>query len=73
MLISGGANRGRVGVITNRVRHQGAFDILAVKDSQGNQFNTRIDNCFTIGLGDKSMITLPRGNGVKMNQTAEQA
>jgi len=72
VFITGGANRGRVGVITNRVRHQGAFDIIAVKDSQGNQFNTRIDNCFTIGLGDKSMITLPRGNGIKMTIVQEQ-
>lgn len=72
VLVTGGANRGRVGVITNRTRHQGAFDLIAVKDSTGNTFNTRIDNCFTIGQGDKCMITLPRGNGIKMSILQEQ-
>jgi len=54
VLVTGGANRGRVGTIVNRTRLQGAFDMIAVKDKTGNSFNTRIDNCFVIGEKEKS-------------------
>merc|ERR1712217_349411 len=49
VFVTGGSNRGRVGTIVNRTRLQGAFDMIAVKDKNGNSFNTRIDNCFVIG------------------------
>merc|ERR1712151_522867 len=65
VLVTGGHNRGRVGQIVNRTRLQGAFDMIAVKDKSGNSFNTRIDNCFVIGDKDKSLITLPRDQGLK--------
>jgi small subunit ribosomal protein S4e len=65
VLVTGGANRGRVGIIVNRTRLQGAFDMIAVKDKSGHSFNTRIDNCFVIGKGDTSSITLPRDKGLK--------
>lgn len=44
VLATGGANKGRIGVITNRTFIQGAFDMIAVKDKTGHSFNTRIDN-----------------------------
>jgi small subunit ribosomal protein S4e len=65
VLVTGGANRGRVGIIVNRTRLQGAFDMIAVKDKSGHSFNTRIDNCFVIGKGETSSITLPRDKGLK--------
>jgi len=65
VLVTGGANRGRVGTIVNRTRLQGAFDMVNVKDKTGNSFNTRIDNCFVIGEKEKSLITLPRDQGLK--------
>merc|ERR1712066_200992 len=65
VFVTGGANRGRVGHITNRTRLQGAFDMIAIKDKNGHSFNTRIDNCFVIGKDETSMITLPKDKGLK--------
>jgi len=66
VLVTGGANRGRVGAIVNRTRLQGAFDMIAVKDSTGHSFNTRIDNCFVIGQGNSAPeITLPKDKGLR--------
>jgi len=72
VLVTGGSNRGRVGTISNRTRLQGAFDMIAVKDKSGHSFNTRIDNCFVIGKGESTMITLPRDKGLKRTIIEEQ-
>jgi len=72
VLVTGGANRGRVGTISNRTRLQGAFDMIAVKDKNGNSFNTRIDNCFIIGKGENSVICLPKDKGIKRTILEEQ-
>lgn len=40
---------GRIGVITNRERHPGSFDVVHVKDANGNSFATRLSNIFVIG------------------------
>lgn len=40
-MVTGGHNLGRVGVITNRERHPGSFDIIHVRDSLGHSFATR--------------------------------
>merc|ERR1711974_137532 len=37
-MVTGGANTGRVGIIMNRERHQGSFDIVHVKDNNGHTF-----------------------------------
>ncbi|KAL4824726.1 hypothetical protein H8958_005144 [Nasalis larvatus] len=67
----GGANLGCVGVITNRERHPGSFDVLHLKDASGNSFATRISNIFVIGNGYKPWISLPRGKGIRLT-TAEE-
>merc|ERR1719434_571503 len=72
VLVTGGANRGRVGQIVNRTRLQGAFDMIAVKDKNGNSFNTRIDNCFVIGEKERAQIALPRDMGLKKTIIEEQ-
>merc|ERR1712159_515351 len=72
VLVTGGANRGRVGLITNRTKIQGAFDMIAVKDKTGHSFNTRIDNCFVIGKGEATNIALPRDKGLKKTIIEEQ-
>lgn len=41
VMVTGGHNLGRVGLITHRDRHPGGFDIVNVKDSQGHTFATR--------------------------------
>ncbi|XP_032148982.1 40S ribosomal protein S4-like [Sapajus apella] len=35
-IMAGGANLGRIGVITKRERHSGSFDMLHVKDANSN-------------------------------------
>jgi len=57
--IVGGRNLGRVGVITNREKHPGSFEIVHVKDAAGQTFATRISNVFVIGKGTKSLVSLP--------------
>lgn len=66
VMVTGGRNRGRVGVIQHREKHKGSFDIIHVTDSTGTQFATRMGNVFTIGQGTKPWITLPRGKGIKL-------
>jgi small subunit ribosomal protein S4e len=71
-MITGGKNRGRVGIIENRERHPGGFDIVHVKDSVGNSFATRLSNTFIIGKGTKSLVTLPKRKGVKLSILEEK-
>lgn len=70
-MVTGGRNLGRVGVITNRERHHGSFDIIHVKDSLGHTFATRFTNVFVIGKSNKSMVSLPKQKGVRLT-TAEE-
>merc|ERR1712127_245682 len=67
VMISSGNNNGRVGVIVNRERHPGSFEIVHVKDAVGHTFATRLDNVFVIGKGNKPWISLPKGNGIKLS------
>jgi len=62
--ITGGNNRGRVGIITVRERHLGGFDIVHLRDERGHNFATRIGNVFIIGKGKKSWISLPKERGI---------
>ncbi|XP_012861903.1 40S ribosomal protein S4, X isoform-like [Echinops telfairi] len=47
------------GVITNREKHPGSFDVVHVKDANGNSFATWLSNIFVIGKGKKPWISLP--------------
>jgi len=67
VMISGGNNMGRVGVIQHRERHPGSFEIVHVKDAVGHTFATRLQNVFVIGKGSKPWISLPKGNGIKLS------
>jgi small subunit ribosomal protein S4e len=46
VMITGGHNLGRVGIIQSRERHPGSFDIVHVKDANGHTFATRYKFCF---------------------------
>jgi len=70
--ITGGRNTGRVGVIVNRERHPGSFDIVHVKDAVDRTFTTRMSNVFVIGQGAKPWISLPKGKGVKLTIAEER-
>jgi len=71
-MITGGANSGRVGTIMSRERHQGSFDIVHVKDSNGHVFATRLAYVFVIGKGNKPYISLPKGKGIKLSIAEER-
>ena len=64
--ITKGHNIGRVGVIVHRDRHFGSFDIVHVRDAAGHEFATRLSNVFIIGEGNQPMVSLPKGNGVRL-------
>jgi len=65
-MITGGHNTGRIGEIIQRERHPGAFEIVHIRDIAGHTFTTRAGNVFAIGQGHTSLITLPRGKGLKL-------
>jgi small subunit ribosomal protein S4e len=71
VMVTGGRNMGRVGVITHRERHDGGFNIVHVKDAIDNSFATRESNVFVIGQ-DKPWISLPKGKGVKLTIAEER-
>lgn len=81
VMVTGGRNRGRVGVIKNREKHKGSFETIHVQDSTGHEFATRLGNVFTIGKGTKPWVSLPKGRGIKLSiieearkrQAAQQA
>jgi len=71
VMITGGHNLGRVGVLEDRERHLGGFDIVHVKDAAGNKFATRLTNVFVLGRGS-SLVTLPKGKGIKLSILQER-
>lgn len=72
VMITGGHNLGRVGVIVSRERHPGSFDIIHIKDALGQQFATRSTNVFVIGKGTKSLVSLPTKKGIKRSILEER-
>lgn len=70
-MIMGGRNTGRVGTVQTMEKHKGSFTIVHIKDSAGNIFSTRQANVFIIGSGNKPMISLPKGKGIKLSIVEE--
>merc|ERR1712194_826942 len=70
-MVTQGANKGRVGILTSREKHHGGFEISHLKDRKGNAFATRSGNVFVIG-DSKPWITLPRGKGIKLSIIEER-
>merc|ERR1712010_183699 len=73
VMITGGRNLGRIGSLKTIEKHDGNHDIVHVEDLAKNVFATRIDNVFVLGQGNKALVSLPRGGGVKLSITAELA
>ena len=71
VMITGGRNAGRVGVIQRREKHKGSFEIVHVKDAGGHEFATRAVNVFAVGSGNKPMVSLPRGKGLRLSIVEE--
>ena len=65
-MVTGGHSVGRVGVITHREKHPGHYEIIHLRDKLGRTFATRLSNVFVIGKGEKPLVTLPKGDGIKL-------
>jgi len=65
-MITGGKNLGRVGILKELEPHPGAETIAYVEDLAQRAFSTVSSNIFIIGEGNKPMVTLPKGGGVKL-------
>jgi len=65
-MVTRGANIGRVGIISTIEKHPGSFDVVHLKDKRGNSFCTRALNVFSIGVGNKPDISLPRNKGIRL-------
>lgn len=59
-MITGGHNKGRIGTVVSREKHDGTHEIVHMKDARGETFATRVNNVFVIGKGNKAMISLPK-------------
>ena len=57
VMINGGNNVGRVGTLIKVEKHDGAYDIIYVKDPNNKEFSTRVSNVFVIG-NTKSEVSL---------------
>jgi len=62
-----GNNRGRVGLIDHINKFDNNFDLVTIKDASGHSFTTRTSYIITIGKGAKSLITLPKANGLRLS------
>lgn len=71
-MITKGRNTGRVGTVLHVEKHEGAFHIVTVRDANGNTFSTRKENVFVIGNGTEPVISLPKGNGLKLSILEER-
>lgn len=66
VMVTGGRNRGRVGIIQHREKHKGSFETVHIKDAAGTAYSTRAGYVFPIGEGNKPMVSLPKGKGIKV-------
>jgi small subunit ribosomal protein S4e len=71
--VNKGRNTGRIGVLVSRERHLGSYDIAKLQDAAGTVFAVRLSAVFVIGDGkEKSRVTVPKGNGVKLSIIEEK-
>jgi ribosomal protein S4E len=73
VMLIGGNNIGRIGILQSIEKHQGSFDIAHVRDVKGNVFSTRLQNVFVIGDGKAPAISIPKGEGIKLSLIEERA
>jgi len=73
VMVTGGANTGRVGEIVALERHPGSFDIVRIRDAADNKFATRVNNVFVIGANATSpLIALPRQKGIRVSLVVDR-
>jgi len=72
-MLTGGRNTGRVGIIQSIEKHPGSFDIVTIRDSEGNTFATRKQNVFIMGNETTPAVKLPKGKGLRLSILEERA
>lgn len=73
VMLTGGNNIGRIGTLQSLEKHPGSFEIAHVRDASGNIFSTRLGNVMVIGDSKSAVISLPRGEGIRMTLMEERA
>jgi len=73
VIITGGHNLGRVGILKSIEKHPGSHTIVHVTDLAEHSFATRLENVFVVGQGKKALVTLPRGGGIRLTPLQEAA
>jgi len=71
LMIVGGRNLGRIGVLKSVEKHDGSHTIIHVEDLAKKTFATRLSNAFVLGSGKKALVSLPRGGGVQLSHLEE--
>jgi len=73
VMITGGNNIGRIGHLQSLEKHPGSYEIAHVRDATGNTFATRLGNVMVIGDNKEPVITLPKGEGIRLTLIEERA
>jgi small subunit ribosomal protein S4e len=68
VMITGGNNIGRVGSILRLEQHPGSYEIVHIKDENGLEFSTRLNNVFIIGTKTPEIALLKRHNYLSIIQ-----
>jgi len=71
VMIVGGRNLGRIGVLKSVEKHEGSHSVIHVEDLAKKAFATRLQNAFVLGSGKQSLVTLPRGGGIQLSPLVE--
>ncbi len=72
VMITGGNNIGRVGSIIRLEEHPGSYEIVHIKDENGLEFSTRINNVFVIGTKAPEIALLKVHNYLSIIQEREE-
>lgn len=67
-MITSGNNIGRSGIIIREEKHEGSYEIIHVKDENGNEFSTRLANVFVTGEKHHEVQLLKRHNKLSILQ-----
>jgi len=72
VMLTGGNNIGRIGILQHVEKHPGSYDSAVVKDSNGHSFSTRVSNLIILGDGNTPAISLPTKAGIKLTLIEER-
>merc|ERR1712124_44984 len=73
VVVINGKNRGRYGRLETIQRHPGSFNIVNVRDADGNSFATRLGYVFALSKsGEDITQSMPTGRGVKLTIIQER-